>query len=141
MIFSVNKKTISTSAIAIATVAGLFYFYFFDPADNSNIYVSCTFKNLTGWDCAGCGGQRAFHNLLHFDIPGALRYNALFVILFPYALVLVYYTARQFITNKPFPKSFWFSGKMALIFVAVLLVFMIIRNLPFFPFTLLSTTG
>ncbi|MGB3454664.1 MAG: DUF2752 domain-containing protein [Moheibacter sp.] len=141
MILTINKKILSTAAIAIATVAGLFYFYFFDPADTKNIYVSCTFKNLTGWDCAGCGGQRAFHELLHFDILGALRYNALFVILFPYALILVYFTARQFITKKPFPKSFWFSNKMALIFVAVLLVFMIIRNLPVFPFTLLSTTG
>lgn len=119
--------------------AGLFYFYTYNPSNSDNLFVSCTFKNMTGWDCAGCGGQRAFHQLLHLNILEALRYNALFVVLFPYTLILIYYTVRQFLTGKNFPKNFWFSGKMALIFVGLLLIFMVIRNLPFYPFTLLAT--
>lgn len=141
MTLSFNKKKFGTAAITILIVAGLFYFYFFDPSDTKNLYVSCTFKNFTGWDCAGCGGQRAFHHILHFDFLNALKYNALLVVLFPYAMILIFFSFRQYLTNKPFPKSFWFSNKMALIFVAVLLLFMVIRNIPSFPFTLLNTTG
>lgn len=141
MIYSIDKKKISTAAVVLAAVAGMSYFYLFDPADTKNLYLSCTFKSVTGWDCAGCGGQRALHQLLHFDVLSALKYNALFVLIFPYALVLIFFSIRQFITGKTFPKSFWFSNKMALIFIFVLLLFMMVRNLPYFPFTLLSTSG
>jgi len=134
-----NKKTVAAAAGTLLLAAGLLYFYFLNPADDKNLYISCTFKNLTGWDCPGCGGQRALHRLLHFDFLGAFRYNALFVILSPYALILTYYTARQYFTGKNFPKKYWFSGKMVIFFLLLLLVFMVVRNLPYFPFTLLST--
>lgn len=123
----------------VILAAVLLYFYLNDPAEKEHVYISCTFKNITGWDCAGCGGQRSLHHLLHFDWKEALTYNAFLVILSPYFVVLVYYTVKNYIYRTGYPKNFWFSGKMALIFVGLIFFYTIIRNLPFFPFTLLAT--
>jgi len=122
----------------LVLMAVLFYFYINDPSDKESVYISCTFKNLTGWDCAGCGGQRSLHHLLHLDFAKAIQYNALLVVLAPYFLVLIFFVIRDFIYGTGYPKSFWFSGKMALIFVVLILLYTVARNLPYYPFTLLA---
>lgn len=119
--------------------AVLLYFYFNDPAQKENFFVSCTFKNLTGWDCAGCGGQRSLHHLLHLDLIKAVRYNAFLVLLTPYFIVLIIYAIRDFIYGTGYPKNFWFSGKMALVLVGLIFLYTIVRNLPYYPFTCLAT--
>lgn len=43
---------------------------------------------LTGWDCPGCGSQRAIHALLHGDLAGAFGANALLVVLAPFIVLL-----------------------------------------------------
>lgn len=40
------------------------------------LFPRCPLKALTGFDCPGCGSQRAFHAILRGDIAGAWRYNA-----------------------------------------------------------------
>lgn len=123
----------------LIAVAVLFYYYIYNPADSENVAVRCGFKTLTGWDCAGCGAQRSVHHLLHGNLGEAMRYNFLFVILLPYFLLLIYYTIRSYLFEIPFPNHFIFSGKMALIFVGILIVYSVVRNLPFAPFHLLAT--
>ncbi len=59
---------------------------FFDPAEGG--FPECLFHKLTGFDCPGCGTQRALHSLLHGDIAGALRYNALLALCVPLLMVL-----------------------------------------------------
>lgn len=123
----------------LVLMAVFLYFYLNDPSDKGNAYISCTFKNLTGWDCAGCGGQRSLHHLLHFEWAEAFRYNAFLVVFTPYFLVLIFYAVRDFIYGSGYPKRFWFSGKMALVFVILIILYTIARNLPYYPFTLLAT--
>ncbi len=48
----------------------------------------CTIKALTGWDCPGCGSQRALHALLHGRWADAWSANPYFLIAVPAALVL-----------------------------------------------------
>lgn len=43
-------------------------------------------KVLTGYDCPGCGAQRALHALLHGDISGAWGYNPALFFLVPLAV-------------------------------------------------------
>lgn len=50
----------------------------------------CIFKLVTGYDCPGCGFQRAIHALLHGHIAEAIRYNLFFAIGFPYLLALLF---------------------------------------------------
>lgn len=44
-------------------------------------------KVLTGYDCPGCGAQRALHALLHGDIAAAWGYNPALFFLIPLAMV------------------------------------------------------
>lgn len=135
-----NKKQIITAVgILLLSAVLVYYVYTHDPGNKENVYVSCTFKTLTGWDCSGCGGQRALYHLLHFEFLDALRYNAFFVLLIPYLALLFYYEIRRMIWKTPVPRNFFTSGKMVWIFLAVLFLFGILRNLPFFPFNWLAT--
>ncbi len=66
--------TAAAAAVVVAIVfAGLFY-YTVDP--ESGWMPRCAFKAFTGYDCPGCGFQRALHALLHGDVADAWRYNA-----------------------------------------------------------------
>lgn len=57
--------------MALAVIA---LYAFVDPA--ATLFPRCPLKALTGYDCPGCGSQRAFHAILRGDIAGAWRYNA-----------------------------------------------------------------
>ena len=63
-------------------------YYFYEPTAES-LYPKCIFVKLTGYQCAGCGMQRAIHNLLHLRIAEAFRFNAFFVVVSPILLLLL----------------------------------------------------
>lgn len=44
-------------------------------------YGRCPFLLLTGHPCPGCGGLRAYNDLTHGDVVGALSSNAMAVVL------------------------------------------------------------
>ena len=74
-------KTVIWAVMGISIIA---FYYFINPADN--IFLpSCTFKKITGFYCPGCGGQRAFHQLLHGHFNDAFHSNLLIYILIPTA--------------------------------------------------------
>ena len=99
----------------------------------------CIFYQLTGLHCFGCGAGRAFLAISHFDLPLALRNNFLLTLAAPFLLygVLKYYIAYVFGRDLlPLPQI---RGRFFGIFViTVLLGFMILRNIPIYPFTLLA---
>jgi len=134
-----NLKYFTAIGMLILLAVLLYYFYTHNPSDKENLYVSCTFKTLTGLDCPGCGGQRSVYHLLHFEFGKALKFNAFFVLLIPYLVFLIYYEIRKIYFNIPKPQNFLTSNKMIWIFLIALLVFGILRNLPFFPFDWFST--
>ena len=74
-------------AACAAAVVGLLVYGSFDPAVN-RFFPRCAVKMLTGFDCPGCGSQRALHALLSGDLAGAWRSNAAFVIALPLIAVL-----------------------------------------------------
>ena len=43
----------------------------------------CVFRNLTGWECPGCGMTRAVLSILRGDLPAAFGYNHLVIVVFP----------------------------------------------------------
>lgn len=73
-------------AMAIAFIALAIYFYHHDPMQGG---IKCTFKSLTGYDCPGCGSQRALHALVHGQIIEAWNYNPLAFIAFPTAALYI----------------------------------------------------
>lgn len=68
-------KTVAVAATAIVLVCLCLYYYTNDP--DTTFSFKCTFKVLTGYDCPGCGSQRAFHAFLHGEFVKAWTYNPL----------------------------------------------------------------
>ena len=111
-------------------------FFVLDPTKNA-LFPRCLFHSLTGGYCPGCGSQRALHSLLHFDIAGVIRYNLLFL---PAALLILYHYLHP-VLNRIFkwrlPNVFYMKNTPWVI-LAVVLVFWVVRNLPWYPFTVLT---
>lgn len=80
-----NRKLIVAATITVAVTLMAVYF-FFDP--ESEVAPKCVFRQLTGWDCPGCGSQRAFHALLHGRIGEAWGYNPALFFMIPMAVML-----------------------------------------------------
>lgn len=59
----------------------------FDPSHNAG-FPKCPSLLLTGYQCAGCGSQRAIHHLLNLEFGKALGINPLVVLLIGYVGVL-----------------------------------------------------
>jgi len=108
------------AASALVIVAG-WIVYTFPPAA-STWYPRCVFHTLTGYDCPGCGGTRAMHQLLHGHVREAFALNPLLFVLIPVALCALPSLWRgetPALTTKP-----WFGWTT----VIVLSTFWIGRN-------------
>lgn len=79
-----NVILILVSVSLLATVYALF-----DPAKSAWM-PKCMFHLATGYDCPGCGSQRALHALLSGDFAGAFHANAFLFLLVPFFLLLAY---------------------------------------------------
>ena len=132
---SQNERLLAAAGLFVIA-AGSFLVWFFNPV-TAGFFPACPLHQMTGLNCSGCGMTRGFHALFHGDIPGALRFNALLpVVLFVgiYILAwlgLVVVRGRGLSFNIFRPSYLW-------IFLGMLIIFGIVRNFPFYPFTLLS---
>ncbi len=91
--------------------AGVFFatlavVYNFPPAEHS-FYPRCPFYAATHWLCPGCGGTRAFYELLHLNLRGALHYNALVTVLAPFALMWFAWCCYRALRHHRFPPVPW----------------------------------
>lgn len=82
---STKKKVIIFTTLLIV-LFGLSILVYFDPADH--FFPRCPFLTLTGYQCPGCGSQRALHQLLHLNIKAAFKYNPFLVLILPYLLLI-----------------------------------------------------
>jgi len=134
--FPVRAQIVLASCACAGATA---FLYAVDPVRHS-VYPQCLLYNATGIYCAGCGATRALHALLHGRVLQALHDNVLFVS----ALPLLFYVALMYaITawqNHSWPKwepEPWKLARWGVSAVLVMLGFMIARNLPGWPFSLL----
>ncbi len=80
-----SAKRVDWVTITIATLLTLISvttLYHCNPATNG-FYPRCPLFALSGWQCAGCGGLRALHALLHGHLKEAWHYNQLLVVSLP----------------------------------------------------------
>ena len=128
------ERALAAAGVA-ALAGGSAFVAYFDPS-KSNFFPVCPLFSLTGLACPGCGLTRGFHALFHGDVLTALDYNALiplFVTVFGFlfiAMVLVV------IRGTGFPKWMYSPKPLFGLFI-LLVVFGVLRNLPFYPFTFL----
>lgn len=75
--------------IAVIILAAICIYFYFDPSDSA-FFPRCPFLSLTGYQCPGCGSQRAIHALLHGDFAAAWEKNAMLVASLPLLFLLVF---------------------------------------------------
>jgi hypothetical protein len=126
--------------MACACAGASAFLYAVDPNRHA-IYPQCLFYKTTGFYCAGCGATRALHALLHRRFFEALHDNALLVAVLPLGIWLAApYLAQAWRANA-WPKV-QIEGKslvrIGVTALALILAFMILRNLPGWPFDLVK---
>jgi hypothetical protein len=129
-------KVFLKSGLLIGLTGLAVLFFILDPAKNA-IFPKCAFHSLSGYYCPGCGSQRAIHSLLHLNISGVIGNNFLFL---PAVLMIVYHYVHP-LANRKFnwrlPNILYFKSTPWIIF-AVIILFWILRNIPFYPFSVLA---
>jgi hypothetical protein len=99
----------------------------------------CLLHDLTGLHCAGCGMTRAAWHLLHGRLWEAFRMNPLMVPLVPLVAAGIGLELVAWVRGPERPTPRLRLGMRATLALAGLLVlFMVLRNLPWWPFHLLA---
>ena len=98
----------------------------------------CMFHRFTGLHCPGCGMTRAAYATLHGEIGMAFRLNPVGMVLFPIACLGIALEVLGWIRGKPLPFRLSAGARGAWVIVGVIFGFWILRNLPWWPFTLLA---
>lgn len=111
-------------------------FFVLDP-NKSILFPRCIFYSVSGYYCPGCGSQRAIHSLLHMNIAGVVQNNVLFL---PAVLTIIYHYIHPSLNKKlnwRLPNIFYMKNTPWVIF-GIVLLFWMLRNLPFHPFSILA---
>lgn len=131
-----NRGLVWFSLLTLITFLCVYY-YVINP-NKTNLALPCLFKFLTGLNCTGCGGQRAFHFLLHGEFLQASRYNILIYFL-PFLLYVVFASIQMYIFNsKKYVIKFIFSNEIGILILVFLIIFTFLRNIPYEPFIYLA---
>jgi hypothetical protein len=117
-----------TAAISILLVAALFLFFIFDP-ETHPFFPRCPFLLITGFECPGCGSQRAIHHLLHLNILTALKQNAFMVLALPYIFLGIYLEYLGGKKHHPGLEKIFFGKWSAVVVLISITGFWIGRNL------------
>lgn len=124
-----NKKSIRTLLVLLVGLFFLLLYTLFDPSEVS-FFPQCPIKNMTSYDCPGCGAQRAVHALLHFDVVQAFKFNALLVIALPYLALALGLNLIKNPSEKITSLRNRLTGQHALLIVlGVVVAFGIFRNI------------
>jgi hypothetical protein len=118
--------------------AFLFYYYTFDPSVQTGNFISCPTNKFLGFFCPGCGSQRMIHHLLHLEFYHAFRYNPLLFVFFPFILYCIYLFIANTFFGANYRMKILYKNWFVWTFFGLVLVYAILRNLPFHPFNLLA---
>ena len=125
-------------AFLVTAVPAIALLYVFVYPKYQLYFPKCIFYLATGWYCPGCGSQRAFIALLHGDILTAIHNNLLAIVLSPFLLYALFVFFYNLFSAKKITKKIFYSSLSAKVIVVLVIVFAVLRNIPFYPFTLLA---
>ena len=123
-----NKKLLAIFVFFIF----IFCIYFFIDPSKSSFLPQCPLKAVTGYECAGCGVQRSFHQLLHFQFLDAFKYNPLFVASIPVLLFVLIINLSKIGQLKQNVNGFFGSTTFYLVFLIIVFVFSLLKNTDFY---------
>lgn len=135
-----QNKLLSSTSERILAAAGLFVFAagsfvvgFFNPS-TEKFFPACPLLAMTGYACSGCGLTRGFHHLFHGNFLEALSFNLLIPVYVALFLYMIFYLLSVVFRGRGF--GFRIATPVTLaVFLAVALLFGVVRNIPVYPFT------
>lgn len=132
-----KHKPYTLTLILVIIGVVFFVFAFFNPSEYSFFYA-CPIQKTTGYFCAGCGAQRALHQLLHFNYLEAFRLNSLFVISLPFLCIGGTLKVSNLLFKKKYRFPLFYNNKFIIVCLIVIVLFAILRNIPCEPFLFLA---
>ncbi|SII99165.1 Protein of uncharacterised function (DUF2752) [Mycobacteroides abscessus subsp. bolletii] len=134
---AVVSRLAAPAVVAGVVAAGCAAVWFGDPTTPGGVLPVCPLKALTGLDCPGCGGLRMAYSLMHGDVLGALRYNAVGLVAVGFlAVCFVAWTASRWRGESGWNPP-WLRGRTPAIIAVVFVAWFVIRLIPIAPFTAL----
>ena len=123
------KRTIKNT-IAILCL-GIFLYILYD----FHIRIPCAFKTLTHLNCPSCGVSRMCVSISHGDIKSAFYYNQVLISLTPpISPYYIFYQIRYIRTGQR--KISKLENNTMILIIVILIIYGIVRNLPFYPYRL-----
>ena len=124
------KKLLKKEVITVLLLLLILLIYFvFNKI--TNIGIPCIIHELTGFYCPGCGVTRMFFSIIKLEFYQAFRYNPFVFILF--CLYILFRIISIFYYLK-YKKVLAIPEKVLYIIIALLIVFGILRNIPYFDY-------
>jgi len=116
------------AGLALAAGAATLFVGLVNPNEEGH-YPVCPLKSMTGLDCPGCGGLRCVHALVRGDFRTAVDQNLIAAIAVPLiGLALLFAVLAPDSLRR---RISWRPGRVLVwAFVAVVLVFTVLRNTP-----------
>jgi len=118
---------LAPAAVGVGVGLASLYTAWQDPNTSSGLFPQCPLREVTGFDCPGCGGLRAAHSLLHGDLLGAFDHNVVVTLLLPVLFVvwlrwMLGSLGVQVPRVPTIPKPAWVA------FAAAVIAFAVVRN-------------
>ena len=134
MIDRLPRAGLAVTAFAVAAI-GAWLLWNFDPSAPGSLFPPCVFRLVTGYYCPGCGLTRMLHALVHGDVARAASMNVLALAGLPVlgAIAVDTHYDRRLLRGRM--RSLVYAGRFWLV---AALVFGVLRNLPWAPFTALA---
>lgn len=122
--------------VAASTTLACAAIWLGDPTTPNGPLPVCPTKALLGIDCPGCGSLRMLYSLMHGNLLAAARFNALGLVAVG-LLVWAYltWTYGRLVGRRI--RSWQHRRWAAVVALSLVLVWFVVRNLPFAPFTAL----
>jgi hypothetical protein len=134
---SLQTKILYVVITCIAVLSAALLYIFVYP-QYAVYFPKCIFHLATGLHCPGCGSQRALVALLHGDALTAMHNNLLALILLPFLLYTLFVFFYNLFNSKKIHTKVFNSFLSARTILIMVIAFIILRNIPLYPFTLLA---
>ena len=134
---SLQTKILYVIVTCIAALSATLLYIFVYP-QYAVYFPKCIFHLATGLHCPGCGSQRALVALLNGNVLTAMHDNLLAVILLPFLLYTLFIFFYNLFNSKKIHTKVFNSFLSAKTILILVIAFVILRNIPLYPFTLLA---